>query len=103
MKEECWTDKNERLTGISSSSKTTLWGKPTLLTHSTVSPALIVTLEGSKTRPPPSAPSLTVAALALKARPTVAMLIPAALAILECVDYQAHTTADCVNFYSHDK
>lgn len=49
------------LTGTASSSKTTLWGKPALLVQVTVSPDLMVTVAGSKTRLPESAPSLTVA------------------------------------------
>lgn len=67
---------------MASSSKTTLWGKPTLFVHVTLSPALMVTVEGSKTRAPPSAPSFTLAALAERASPREAMPTPAALANL---------------------
>ena len=48
----------------------------------TLSPALIVTSEGSNTRPPPSAPSFTVAALAARVRAREAAETPAALANL---------------------
>jgi len=67
-------------TGISSSSNITLCGKPALFFHVTLSPALIVTLEGSNTSPPVSLPILMVtapAACAISA--SAARLTPAAL------------------------
>merc|ERR1719379_898677 len=53
--------------GTSSSSNTTLWGKPRLLILVTESPLLMVISAGSKTRPPASDPSFTSAAWAAKA------------------------------------
>merc|ERR1711869_39941 len=58
---------------------TMLCGKPALFTHSTLSPALMVTVLGSKARPPESVPGLTVAAFALSVRAKVDALMPAPL------------------------
>lgn len=88
---------------MASSSKTTLWGKPTLLVQVTESPALMVMVAGSNTRAPPSPPSFTLAALAERASPREVMPTPAALAHLNVTRERqdqfvpSHASFSCCN------
>ncbi|KAF5462168.1 hypothetical protein F2P56_018198, partial [Juglans regia] len=58
--------------GISSSSNTTLWGKPALFLNTIFSPGLMLKLLGTKAKPPSSLPSKTSMAMALLASSALA-------------------------------